>query len=222
MKLEIKNLSKSYGKKLVLQDVCLSAQTGSCIGILGENGCGKSTLLSILAGITQPDGGQVLCDGQDVLKNSKLRKSHIGYVPQGTPLAEELSARDNLLLWYSRKQLEQSLQDGVLKMLGIDSFCSTQVSKLSGGMKKRLSIGCALAQQQRILALDEPMAALDLSCKQKIAAYLQSYKQSGGIVLLVTHDVFELSLCDMLYILKDGVLTPYCYDGDFDALVKHL
>ena len=222
MDIQIEHIQKSYRRKKVLTDVNLTASSGTCIGILGSNGCGKSTLLSVLAGVLAQDGGRFLCDGKDLFDQPSLRKKLVGYVPQGTPLIEELSARDNLRLWYSKEQMERELASGVLKMLGVDEFLKTPVCKMSGGMKKRLSIGCAMANRPPILLLDEPTAALDLVCKEQIARYLQNYKKSGGILLLTTHDATELSLCDRWYILKNGSLLPYHYTGDLGDLVKAL
>lgn len=222
MNIELKNIKKRFGKKQVLKDVNLSCQGGKCIGILGSNGCGKSTLLSILAGVLRCEGGQFLCDDKDLLAKPALRAHLVGYVPQGTPLLEELSAWDNLLLWYDRDELKEELRSGVLKLLGIDEFLKTPVYKMSGGMKKRLSIGCAVAKRPPILLLDEPTAALDLACKESIADYLRHYKASGGLLLLTTHDVLELQLCDEWYILKNGVLTPFSFDGDLHKLVESL
>lgn len=222
MEIEIKQIKKQFRHKQVLRDVNLQVSEGVCIGILGANGSGKSTLLSVLAGVLSADGGQFLCDGVDLLKDQKQRARLVGYVPQGTPLIEELSARDNLLLWYDRNQLREQLEEGVLKLLGIDEFLKVPVSKMSGGMKKRLSIGCAMANQPPILLLDEPTAALDLACKQKIDAWLRQYKAQGGILLLTTHDAMELSLCDRWYILKDGVLERFVFDGDVQKLVESL
>jgi ABC-type multidrug transport system ATPase subunit len=132
------------------------------VGVLGRNGSGKSTLLSVLAGIQRADAGSFWCDGADLMTEHRLRSQTVGYVPQGTPFMEELSAWDNLLLWYTRAQLRQELENGVLAALGIGEFVKMPVYKLSGGMKKRLSIGCAMAGHPRILLMDEPGAALDL------------------------------------------------------------
>ncbi len=222
MQVEINNITKRYKGKQVLRGVNLMAQGGRCIGILGSNGSGKSTLLSILAGILRSDGGSFTCDGIDLLQDSKARAQYVGYVPQGTPLLEELSARDNLLLWYDAAQLRQELENGILRTLGIGDFLHMPVSKLSGGMKKRLSIGCAVAKRPPILLLDEPAAALDIPCKQSIAQYLQQYKRAGGLLLLITHDLMELELCDEWYILKEGVLVPFRYDADINRLVESL
>lgn len=222
MEVQINHIQKKFRRKWVLKDICLEASGGSCIGILGRNGSGKSTLLSILAGVQPGNGGSFLCDGKDLLQDSALRSQLVGYVPQGTPLIEELSAKDNLRLWYTRQQMEQELDSGVLKMLGIDEFLKTPVCKMSGGMKKRLSIGCAVSNRPPVLLLDEPTAALDLVCKESIAEYLRRYKRSGGLLLLTTHDILELELCDTWYIIRDGVLEPYHYDGNLHHLIESL
>lgn len=222
MKLEIKNIHKKYGKKLPLRGIDFTFEGAGCIGILGKNGSGKSTLLSILAGVQKCDCGEFLMDGKDLLKDSKTLSKNVGYVPQGTPLLDELSARDNLLLWYDKKSLERELCDGVLAMLGIGEFINVPVYKMSGGMKKRLSIGCSVAKHPNLLLLDEPCAALDLVCKQSISEYLCRFKENGGTLVLTTHDESELALCDSIYILKEGKLIPYEYDGDIEGLARML
>ena len=222
MQIEAKNISKKYGAKTVLSGASFCADSGECIGILGVNGSGKSTLLSILAGVLKADGGAFFCDGTDMLAAPALRSRTVGYVPQGTPLIEELSAKDNLFLWYDRKTMQQELHGGRLELLGIGEFLNVRVSRMSGGMKKRLSIGCAISKQPQILLLDEPMSALDLVCKQNIREYLRRYKEDGGILVLVTHDVQELSLCDRCYLLKNGTLAEFTYTGDTEGLLNRL
>lgn len=220
--MEISGISKKFKKKTVLKDINLTVHEGSCVGILGGNGSGKSTLLSILAGVQKADNGSFLWEGADLFCNEKLRAQILGYVPQGNPLMEELTAWDNLRLWYEKKELQSQLETGVLAMLGISDFIKVPVRKMSGGMKKRLSIGCAVANHPRLLLLDEPSAALDFICKERIGNYLKDFKEQGGTILLATHDVQELALCDVWYILKDGVLVPYVYDGDVHHLVGKL
>ena len=219
MKTEIINISKSFGKKQILKDVCIESESGECVGILGTNGSGKSTLFSILTGILKSDGGDFLCDGESLFKNTKKRSELVGFVPQSTPLIEELTALDNLRLWYTKENMNYELENGVLGILGIDAFLKTKVSKMSGGMKKRLAIGCAAAGSPGLLLLDEPSAALDLICKERIANYLREYKAEGGAILLATHDMHEMELCDKWFIIKDGKLMPYQYDGDIKRLV---
>lgn len=222
MKIELTGIRKSYRHNRVLEQISLTAEAGSCVGILGANGCGKSTLLSVLAGVQKADEGTFLYEGEDLLTNGARRAAVVGYVPQGNPLIEELTAWDNLRMWYDRKTLQRELSGGVLAMLGIDSFLKVPVSKMSGGMKKRLSIGCVVVGRPKILLLDEPSAALDLICKERIYNYLETYKAEGGILMLATHDIQELELCDRCYILKNGYLTHYDYDGDVHHLVGRL
>ena len=220
--MEIKGIKKRYGKKQVLNDITFSAKEGECIGIIGGNGCGKSTLLNILAGVLSCDEGSFTYMGNELLGNTKLRSTIVGYVPQNTPLFEELSAMDNLRLWYTKAEIRRELSDGALKMLGIDSFIKTTVSKMSGGMKKRLAIGCSVAKKPKVLLLDEPSAALDLVCKESIYKYISEYKACGGTVIIATHDIMEFSLCDKLYILGGGTIMPYTYDGDNQRLITEL
>lgn len=219
---EIKNIKKKYGKKIVLEDISFSVQEGKCVGILGGNGCGKSTLLSILAGVQKADNGSFLWEGADLFADGKVRSEILGYVPQGNPLMEELTAWDNLRLWYDKENLKKELEEGVLAMLGIPGFIRVPVKKMSGGMKKRLSIGCAVANRPKLLLLDEPSAALDLVCKERISNYLRDFKAQGGSIILATHDVPELELCDELFIMKEGVLEPYTFDGNVHHLVGRL
>lgn len=213
MILEIKNLQKKYGKKVVLDGVSFEAREGTCVGLLGGNGSGKSTLLSILAGIIRANGGNFRTEKDG--GNAK-----IGYVPQGTPLIEELSAKDNLRMWYDSQTMKQELEGGVLKLLGVDGFLKVPVRKMSGGMKKRLSIGCAVSGKPDVLLMDEPTAALDIACKDQIYSYLKEFRKNGGIVVLATHDVHEIELCDQCYVLKNGKLTEYVYDGDVHKLAQ--
>ena len=212
MKITIKDIRKKYHAAHILNGVSIQAEQGSMTCILGKNGCGKSTLLSILAGVERADSGSFLYEQEganpiDLFRHRMDASRLIGYVPQSTPLLEELSALDNLRLWYTggKKVLLQELEEGVLKDLDIDQFLHKNVRTLSGGMKKRLSIGCALAHHPRILLLDEPGAALDLIAKEQIVTWLKAFCSRGGIVLIASHELGEIENCNRAYVLKDGV-----------------
>lgn len=222
MEVEVIGVKKTYPRKPVLRDITFSAGKGSCVGILGSNGSGKSTLLSVLAGVHRADGGSFFYCGTDLLRRLGQIPKLLGYVPQTDPLVEELSAWDNLRMWHDKATLKRELADGALQMLGIDGFLRTPARRMSGGMKKRLSIGCAVVSHPAILALDEPSAALDPVCKDNIRKYLSAYKEEGGIILMATHDAQDLELCDSCYLLKDGEMHMYPYDGDFHRLTKAL
>ncbi len=204
-RLQAVDIASSYGRKKVLCGVNLVAGAGQCVGIVGTNGCGKSTLLNILAGLRKADRGDIYFDGNRAHGRQPFI-SYAGYVSQESNLIPELSVMDNLRLWYQDTGLlRQSLEQGFLRALGVDQLCRMKAGKLSGGMKKRVSIGCALAGNPPILILDEPDAALDLPGKADIRKYLCMYKQMGGTVLLATHDEIDLELCDRVYALNRGV-----------------
>lgn len=222
MEVEVVGITKTYSRRTILHSITLSAQAGSCVGILGSNGSGKSTLLSILAGVRRADGGSFFYRGTDLLRHPGQIPKVLGYVPQTDPLMEELSAWDNLRMWYDKAALKRELSDGALKMLGIDGFLKVPVRHMSGGMKKRLSIGCAVVFGPAVLVLDEPSSALDPVCRENIRGYLSAYKKAGGVILMATHDAQDLELCDSVYILKKGELKPYQYDGDFHRLAAAL
>lgn len=139
--------------------------------------------------------------------NKEVIRKMTGYVPQENPLIPELTVYDNLRLWYPDSQyLKQELEQGFLHLLGIQKFVAKQVNKLSGGMKKRVSIGIAMAGMPPVLLMDEPSAALDLICKEDIRNYLEVYLKRKGTVVITTHEESELELCDKLYVMKDGKL----------------
>lgn len=206
--IEVKCVAKKYGRHEVLKDVSFYANTGECVGIVGANGCGKSTLLKILSGSIKPDSGSLVYDGADSLKNVKIFERLIGYVPQENPLMTQLSVMDNLKFWYcdSSRNLKNDLINGAPAMLGISAYADKRVDRLSGGQKKRLSIACALAKQPPVLIMDEPGASLDIVCKEDIKNYLQRYIQSGGTVILTSHEQTELELCSRMYLLKNGTM----------------
>ncbi|MBE6681266.1 MAG: ABC transporter ATP-binding protein [Ruminococcaceae bacterium] len=222
MSLSINNIKKNYGKKQVLKSISVNVEKGKCVGILGLNGSGKSTFFNVLSGICKCDSGTFLFDGVDMFSDKKSRSKLLGYITQNPPLIDELSGLDNLKLWYNKKSLQAELENGVLKLLGVDEFLKVKVSKMSGGMKKRLAIGCAVAHRPSLLLLDEPSAALDLQCKERIAAYLTQFKANGGTVLIATHDIQDLEFCDKIVIFKDGISQQYSYDGDASKLIAAL
>ncbi len=204
--LEVRNISKKYRNTKVLKDISFLAEKGECIGIAGANGVGKSTLLKILAGGMKPDSGEIFLEGVSV-SMEQLAKS-IGYIPQENPLFEDLTVKDNLELWYGgdKKRIQEEMSNGVLRILGIHEFYKKKVSKLSGGMKKRLSIACAIVKEPEILILDEPGVALDLLAKSAIIDYMSEYAESGHCVIITSHELPELQICHRVYGMKEGVL----------------
>ena len=203
--IEVKNISNRY-RNTVLDDISFTAEKGQCIGIIGANGCGKTTLLSIMAGVNKAQSGKIYYNNELADRKSVFKK-YIAYVPQENPLIDELTTKDNLLLWLgSNRKIKDGFENGVLKDLGIDEFLNKQVNELSGGMKRRLSIGISLSNNAPIMLLDEPGSALDIYGKQEVNSYISNYVKNGGTVVMSTHDRDEIDLCTKLYKIEDGIL----------------
>ena len=203
--IEVKNISKRY-RNTVLDDISFTAEKGQCIGIIGANGCGKTTLLSIMAGVNKAQSRKIYYNNELADRKSVFKK-YIAYVPQENPLIDELTTKDNLLLWLgSNRKIKDGFENGVLKDLGIDEFLNKQVNELSGGMKRRLSIGISLSNNAPIMLLDEPGSALDIYGKQEVNSYISNYVKNGGTVVMSTHDRDEIDLCTKLYKIEDGIL----------------
>ena len=203
--IEVKNISKRY-RNTVLDDISFTAEKGQCIGIIGANGCGKTTLLSIMAGVNKAQSGKIYYNNELADRKSVFKK-YIAYVPQENPLIDELTTKDNLLLWLgSNRKIKDGFENGVLKDLGIVEFLNKQVNELSGGMKRRLSIGISLSNNAPIMLLDEPGSALDIYGKQEVNSYISNYVKNGGTVVMSTHDRDEIDLCTKLYKIEDGIL----------------
>lgn len=220
--LRAEGIRKRYGRREVLRSVSFEAAEGICLGILGGNGSGKSTLLRTLAGVTPAEGGSFLWQGTDLLRDAAARRAALAYVPQGTPLIPELSVRDNLRLWYTGEAMTASLEAGMLGALGLGACLSTPAGQLSGGMRKRLAIGCAVSNAPRVLLLDEPTAALDLPCRELLLRCFAAFRAGGGVLLLATHDLREIAFCDRWVLLRGGEALPYAYDGDVARLTQAL
>ncbi len=196
----IEKINKSYGKKNVLNDISFSVEAGECIGLIGVNGSGKSTLLNILAGSMKPDSGSLYFDE---------RGKKISFLPQENPLIEELTGKDNIKLWYSgkTKNLNSDFCKTILDNLGVSLFLDKKVKAMSGGMKKRLGLAICMLENPDVLLLDEPLAALDILCRNGILEYLKGYLNQGGSIILTTHEDAALSICDRIFTLKNGTLS---------------
>jgi len=164
--------------------------------------------------------------GMDIYNNYEEMKYRIGFVPQQELLRMndtvvrtlDDAAKLRLPVQITEKK-RQEIIDSVSNTLGLGAR-EGLVGKKSGGMKKRLSIGCSVAHKPKVLLLDEPTAALDLACKENIREYMKSHTENGGIILLSTHDEKELRMCDRLYIIRDGALVETEFTGNVKSLTE--
>ncbi len=215
--MRIRDLSCGYGRKTVLEHVSLDAAEGECIGITGLNGSGKSTLLKVLAGVDPARSGEYRLCGYDMLADRKRFGELIGYVPQEDPLLTDLSVSDNLKLWSGSKPDENA---ELLGKLRLNDMLKRRAGTLSGGEKRRLSVACALTGGQKILVMDEPTSALDLRQKEIIRQAVRALTDSGGLVIMATHDIMEIEFCDRIYYLSDRSLKEENAPIVIDRLMK--
>lgn len=200
----VENVSVQYGNKRILQDINLEIEAGKRVAIIGRNGTGKSTLLQIMAGIITPLEGTISYFGENVTSKRKRFSHYCGYVPQDNPLLEELSVLDNLRLWNGGFRLEQT---EILSMNGLSEMEGERVSTLSGGMKRRLTIACAMLHMPPVMLMDEPTTALDIYYKEQIWEWMDQYQKRNGTIVMVTHDRQEMEQCDKIYEVKNkGIL----------------
>ena len=219
--LRLDNIHKSYGKAQILKGACLEINKGDAIAVIGGNGCGKTTLIQILCGVIKADSGSILNGGKPV--NKADFKRLFGYLPQNDPLIDELSVKDNLKLWYSAMDIPfKPANDGLIKKLGIDTFLNKPINKLSGGMRRRVSLCIAMANNAPILVMDEPTTALDFVAKAEIWQLLNDYITGGGTLVVTTHDYDELKYCNRLMLMKDGTLSEINSNTSYDEIVEHL
>lgn len=199
---EVADITKKYSRKQVLRGINFTAETGEQIAIIGRNGCGKSTLLQILGGILRPDTGSVHYFSSQ--GNFPDFGKYCGYLPQDNPLLEELTVQDNLSLWSGRLGRPE---DALIDMFNLSDLLKTPVRKLSGGMKRRVSIACCLVLWPPIMIMDEPTSSLDYVYKSEIRSWMKEYRKANGIIIAATHDDAEIAESSKILLLENGVLS---------------
>lgn len=211
--LVVKNLSKSYKKRIVLKDVSLSVKTGEAVGLLGPNGAGKTTSFYCVTGLISPNKGTITLNGLDITKFPVYRRARlgIGYLPQEASIFRGLNVEDNIrsvlqLNERNPEKVEQEL-DNLLKEFSIEHLRFSPARALSGGERRRLEIARALAGHPTFILLDEPLAGIDPIAVNDIKELVGQLKNRGIGVLITDHNVREtLGIVDKAYILHDGVV----------------
>ena len=207
--LEVLGLRKSYGDLIAVDGVSLKAGKGETIGLLGPNGAGKTTTVSIIAGLLQPDAGEVRIDGRILKGDTDSAKRDIGLVPQDLGLYDEMSARENLHLFGALYDLSGAhlnhAMDEALELVGLKERAKDKVMNFSGGMKRRLNLAAALLHDPQLLLLDEPTVGVDPQSRNAIFDNLEILKKRGKTLLYTTHYMEEAErLCDRLVIIDHG------------------
>lgn len=209
----VRNLRKSYRKRVVIRDVTMSLNRGEVVGLLGPNGSGKTTTFYAIAGLIVPEGGQVIVDGLDVTTLPMYRRAQlgIGYLPQEVSIFRGLSVEDNI-----RAILEIAISDPtrrrdrleeLLTEFAIEHLRRAPAVSLSGGERRRVEIARCLAAEPNYILLDEPFAGVDPIAVGEIRHLVADLKNRGIGVLITDHNVREtLEIVDRAYILHDGTM----------------
>ena len=219
--IELKNVTKIYGKKknqfVALNDVSLRIPTGVSVAILGKSGSGKSTLMHAISGLDRPQQGQVIIDGQDILKLKQkqvdeFRARKIGFIFQSFFVQGNESVADNVSLPLeivkTPRGLRESKINEALKAVDLYEKRKNRAKDLSGGQKQRLAIARAIVGSPQIIFADEPTGNLDSETGAKVEELLFNYnKQEGATLIIVTHDVDLAKKCDYQILIKDGMVN---------------
>ena len=207
--IEIKNLSKAFGDKKVLEDINLYIRRGEFLTLLGPSGCGKTTLLRMIAGFLQPDEGSILMEGKE-LAGIPPHERPLNTVFQRYALFPHLDVYDNIAFGLKLKKVpEDEIEKRVrrvLKLVAMSDYEDRDVDTLSGGQQQRIAIARAIVNQPKVLLLDEPLAALDLKMRKDMQTELKEMHKKLGITFIyVTHDQEEaLTLSDTIVVLNEG------------------
>ncbi len=206
---EATGLHKRFGDIQAVDDVSLHIDPGETYGLLGPNGAGKTTTISILAGLLEPDEGEVTVAGTKIRPRSTAGKGAIGLVPQEIAVYPDLSADENLRFFaalYGMSGAEtKSRIDEILEVIGLTDRRKDRVSKYSGGMKRRLNIGIGLLHKPQLLVLDEPTVGVDPQSRNAILESVEALSGEGMAVLYTTHYMEEAErLCDRIGIIDSG------------------
>jgi len=207
--IEIKNVSKSFGDKCILNNVSISVKQGEFLTLLGPSGCGKTTLLRMIAGFGSPDSGEILINGTDIT-DVPPHERPVNTVFQRYALFPHLDVYDNIAFGLKLQKVPQAEIDKrvrkVLKMVSMTDYEDRDVDSLSGGQQQRVAIARAIVNQPKVLLLDEPLSALDLKMRKDMQIELKEMHRKLGITFIyVTHDQEEaLTLSDTIVVLDDG------------------
>ena len=226
--IEIKNIVKTAGEKVILDNISLTIESGSFVVLIGPSGCGKTTTLKLINKLIEPTSGEIYIDGKAISKEDPIKlRRNIGYVIQNIGLFPHLTIKENIELIPKLKgeKTEQEISDNterLIKMVGLDpdEFLYKYPSELSGGQQQRIGVIRAIATDAEIILMDEPFSALDPITRTQLQEWLYELQQElKKTIIFVTHDMDEaLKLADKICIMQGGKIQQY---DTAENLLKH-
>jgi ABC-2 type transport system ATP-binding protein len=225
MSIQVSQISKSFGEVQALQDISLEVKPGELFGLIGPDGAGKTTLIRILATLLLADQGTAKVADWDVVKDFRKLRKHIGYMPGRFSLYQDLTVLENLQFFATIFGTTIEANYGFIKDIyhQIEPFKHRKAGQLSGGMKQKLALSCALIHQPQVLFLDEPTTGVDAVSRKEFWEMLKKLKAKNITILVSTPYMDEASICDRVALIQKGQLmaidTP---TGVVDAFEKPL
>ena len=219
MAIEVRGVSKRFGDFVALDDVSVQVRDGSLTALLGPSGGGKSTLLRVIAGLEQPDAGEVLFSGEPVTA-APAQDRGVGFVFQHYAAFKHMTVRDNVAFGLQvRKRPKAEVRERVAELLALvhlEGFADRYPSQLSGGQRQRMALARALAVQPRVLLLDEPFGALDANVRKELRDWLRRLHDEVHVTtIFVTHDQEEaMEVAEQIVVINDGRIEQAGAAGD--------
>ena len=217
----IKDISKSYDKTPALKDISLSVNEGELFGLIGPDGAGKTTLMRILMTLILPDSGEATIYGLDVVSDFKKIRRIVGYMPGRFSLYQDLSVEENLNFFATVFGTTVEENYDLIRDIyyQIEPFKKRRAGKLSGGMKQKMALSCALIHSPKILVLDEPTTGVDAVSRKEFWEMLKKLQKRGITILVSTPYMDEAVLCDRVALIQSGhildVDSPKAITGKF-------
>jgi len=218
--LSVRSLTKKFGDFIAVDDLTFEIEKGEIYALLGPNGAGKTTTIRMILGILRPTHGEVFVDGINVHKHPEIAKAKIGYMPQSHSLYEDLTVWENLDFYASMYGLkdENKLKE-ILDFVELYDVRHRLVGHLSGGMKQRASLACALVHDPPFLVLDEPTAGVDPVVRRRMWDYFKHLKDGGRTILVTTHYMDEVVHADTIHLVRRGKTMM---KGTMDEIIKRM
>jgi ABC-2 type transport system ATP-binding protein len=219
--IEIKNFKKLYGAKVAVEDVSLSIRSGEMFGLIGPDGAGKTTLMRAVCTLLLPDGGTVFVHGRDATRDITPIRARLGYMPQRFSLYQDLTVEQNLLFFADLFQVARSEREKRLRELyrfsRLEPFKKRRSGALSGGMKQKLALSCALVHTPEILVLDEPTTGVDPVSRHELWEILGAIQKEGTTILVSTTYLDEADRCDRVALMHEGRIVAGGTPGEVKA-----
>jgi ABC-2 type transport system ATP-binding protein len=206
-----KNVSKNYKQLKAVDGISLTIEKGEFFGLLGPNGAGKSTLINMMAGLVKPSNGSIDVMGFNVNKEYQEARHSVGIVPQELVFDPFFNVREMLRFqagYFGKDKSNDKWVDEVIERLDLTDKASTNMRKLSGGMKRRALIAQALVHRPPVIVLDEPTAGVDVELRQKLWSFIKELNDEGHTIVLTTHYLEEAeALCNRVAMMKSGKIV---------------